>query len=140
MPLLNYTTKIDASKTIGQIQAILAMAGAERISVDYRDGAPSAVYFVYTVRDQPVEFRIPVNVSGVLRLLQNDPKVRAGLATEEQAYRVAWRIAKDWIEAQIAYVEAEQASIPQLFFPHAVNADGETLYEVFEENQRLLPG
>lgn len=39
MPILNYTTKIAAAKTVGEIQAILARAGAQSISIDYDEHA-----------------------------------------------------------------------------------------------------
>ncbi|GAH98879.1 unnamed protein product [marine sediment metagenome] len=37
MPLLNYTTQIEAVKTVGEIQGILAAHGAKSILTDYAD-------------------------------------------------------------------------------------------------------
>lgn len=38
MPIKNYTTKVPAAKTVGEIQAILARHCASRIMLDYDDG------------------------------------------------------------------------------------------------------
>lgn len=61
--------------------------------------------------------------------MKNDNKVPRSLKTREQAARVAWRILKDWIFAQIAIVQAEQADMAEVFLPYAQNDLGETLYD-----------
>jgi hypothetical protein len=53
---------------------------------------------------------------------------------------VAWRIVKDWVEVQLALIESGQATLPQLFLPHAVRADGRTLFEVVAADPHLLLG
>jgi len=52
--------------------------------------------------------------------------------TREHAARVAWRICKDWIEAQLAIVDAEMADMMEIFLPYAQTESGETLYEVMK--------
>ncbi len=42
---------------------------------------------------------------------------------------MAWRICKDWIEAQLAIVEAEMADMVEVFLPYAQTESGETVYE-----------
>ena len=56
-----------------------------------------------------VNFRLPAQIDRIYVLLQRDDKVARKFKTREQAARVAWRIIKDWIEAHLAIVEAEQA-------------------------------
>jgi hypothetical protein len=41
MPLLNYTTKIDADKTINEIQKCLSKVGAIKVMTDYENGIVS---------------------------------------------------------------------------------------------------
>jgi hypothetical protein len=55
----------------------------------------------------------------------------------QQAARVAWRIIKDWIEAQLALVESNQAVMAEVFFPYALEEpQGEkTAFQVFEESK-----
>lgn len=140
MPILNYTTKIAAHRTIGEIQQTLARAGARGVSVEYDQlHQPAAVTFVVEVSGQYVNFRLPSRWQGVLKALEEDPKVPYRLTTEEQARRVAWRIVKDWIEAQMAIIEAQLAELPEVFLPYAVHPEsGRTLFEEFKE-KRMLP-
>jgi hypothetical protein len=139
MPILNYTTEIDVHKTIGEIQRVLAKAGATAVIVDYNgQGEPQALMFLIKFHDEAVSFRLPSRWEGVLRRLHNDPKVPRGFRTETQARRVAWRIMKDWVEAQMAIIEAGQAELVEVFLPYAVTNSGQSLYQVFNSSQKLL--
>ena len=133
MPLLNYTTGIAASRTISQIMDILSGAGARQIVVDYNGDIPplaEALTFVMYVEDRQIPFRLTCQWRRIYHILANDPKVKTKrLRTPQHALNVGWRIIKDWVEAQMAFIEAEQADLPQLFLPHAVGMDGRTLYE-----------
>jgi len=141
MAILNYTTKIDANKTIGEIQRILAKGKAKQISVDYDDDEnPSAIQFMIVYLEQPVYFRLPCNVDGVYRALCAS-KAPHSLRTTAQARRVAWRIIKDWTEAQLAIVEANQAEMTEVFLPYALDTSGQTFFQVFTESkQKQLVG
>ncbi len=130
MAILNYTTSIAAEKTVTEIQGKLAKAGASAILTEYDDnGVLSAMSFRITANGQLLSFRLPARIDGVFNRLKNDNKVARSLKTKEQAAKVAWRILKDWIEAQIALVQAEQADMAEVFLPYAQNQSGETLYE-----------
>lgn len=87
-----------------------------------------------------VSFRLPVQIDRIYVLLQRDSKVPRKLKTRTQAARVAWRIVKDWIEAQLAIVEAQQAEMVEVFLPYAQNPNsGKTLFEQLSSDQfRLL--
>jgi len=133
MAILNYTTKIDSIKTIGEIQQILVSHGAKKIVSDYDDdGVPVNVTFCLIVRDQMTAFSLPANYAGVLRAMEKNKKVPRNLCTKEQAVRVAWRIVKDWVEAQMAIVEAEVAEMAEVFLPYTVTKSGNTLYKEIE--------
>ena len=140
MPILNYTTRIDAEKTIGEIQKKLAAAGAEAVLTEYDpDGVVKAVSFRMEYHGQLVSFRLPARTDPIYVILQNDPNVRRQHRTREQACRVAWRIVKDWIEAQLALVEAEQAEMVEVFLPYAQNPmTGETLFKQIAESKFKL--
>jgi hypothetical protein len=135
MAILNYTTQIKATKTIGEIQAILAKGKAQRVAVDYVSGEPSALTFMIIFFQQEVHFRLPCNVEGVYKSLCRSRAPRS-LKTHDQARRVAWRIIKDWIEAQLAIVEAEQAQLAEVFLPYAVDNSGQTFFHRFTENHQ----
>lgn len=127
MPILNYTTTIDAGKTVQEICALLAKKGASRIVTDYNtEGSVTGVSFFLMVKGFPVRFELPANWQGVQKALKQQ-RVAAKYQTPAHAIRVTWRILKDWIAAQMAIVEAEQADMPTIFLPYAVMKDGKTV-------------
>lgn len=140
MAIKNYTTSIDVFKTVGEIQSSLAKSEASQIGVDYEGGQPVSVSFMLSVKGTEMLFRLPSNHDGVLRSLKSATgrNVTAKHRTPEQAKRVAWRIVKDWLEAQLAIIEAEVAQAEQVFLPYAVAKDGRTLFQHFEASPRLM--
>lgn len=128
MAISNYTTKIDYYKTIGEIQRELAEHGARKIVVDYDDaGLPVSLTFAIDWNGQMIFFALPCNYHGVHKAMAR-AKVTKSLCTEEQALRVAWRIIKDWVVAQMAIVEADVAGMAEVFLPYDITRDGSTLY------------
>ena len=139
MPILNYTTSIPSEKTIGEIQKCLVSHGAHKIVTDYENGLPSAVTFVLVIQNSPVGFALPANYQGVLNAMKKDRKVPQRLCTDEQALRVSWRIVKDWVEAQMAIVDAKLCDVGEVFMPYAITRSGSTLYKhMLETNMKLL--
>ncbi len=132
MPIANYTTSISADKTVGEIQGMLSRAGASAVMFEFEDSIVKAVSFKIPHNDAMIAFRLPSNIDKMYVYLQNsglDPRYR----TREQASRVAWRIIKDWLRAQLAIIETEQAEMVEVFLPYAQNPEtGETLYEQLE--------
>lgn len=139
MAILNYTTKIDSYKTITEIQKTLGKHGANKMIIDTDlDGNPTSLTFCISWGGMPTAFNLPCNFEGVLKALKYDTKVAKKLKTEEQALRVGWRILKDWVEAQLAIVKADMASIQEVFLPYVVTKTGTTLYKHLEEDKQLL--
>lgn len=136
---MNYTTSINPEKTVAEIQKKLAMAGAQAVLCEYdEDGLMEAISFRIKTPTGDLFFRLPSNKEGIYRKLVDNPRVPRKLRTHEQATRVAWRILKDWLEAQLAIIEAEMADIKEVFLPYAQNKQGKTLYESLSENQFKL--
>lgn len=139
MSLLNYTTKIEASKTVGEIQALLAKNGAQSVLNEYdNQGYIIAVSFTLTVNDIFMTIKLPSDWRPVLEVLQRDNKIPKGLKTQEQALRVSWRIVLRWVDAQMAILATKIVKIDQIFLPYAVTDNGQTLYERFAVNPQLL--
>jgi hypothetical protein len=130
MPILNYTTKIRPDRTTAEIQRMLGARGARRVTSDYRDGRIAAISFSLVVGEHEVDFRLPSNPDGVLRALKAQ-RVPRNYQNIEHAESVSWRIVKDWIEAQLALVEAQQAQMAEVFMPYAV-VRGRTMFQLFE--------
>lgn len=141
MALLNYTTTIKAEKTAGEIHALLAKAGAEAILTEYQAGVPSALSFVIGTRFGERSFRMPVDPKPVLAVLRRQwskGEVARRFVEEGQAARVAWRITKDWIEAQLALIETEMVRLDQVLLPYMTTDTGQTVYEAFSDRQFQL--
>lgn len=51
---------------------------------------------------------------------------------------MAWRILKDWIEAQMALLDIEMVRFEEIFLPYIETAGGRTIYEKLEEQKFLL--
>lgn len=117
MPIANYTTDVSVSTTVGDITASLARRGVNRISTVYDDaGDPAGLEFTMRTEFGPRDFALPVRTEGVLAALQRD-KVAAKYLTREHAAKVAWRIAREWLRAQSALIDAGLASLDEVMFP-----------------------
>lgn len=140
-PIKNYTTEVAEERSVGEIMGLLAAKGARSIRIDYdAQNRPCGVSFIVCIKELPIPFKLPCNFDGVFRAMAAGYKDRwARQAWEKkpesmnQARRVAWRIIKDWISAQIALIEAEQASLEQVFLPYAMTNEhsGLTVFDQF---------
>lgn len=136
--ILNYTTKVASSKTVAEIQSILGLKGATHVSVDYENMKASAVIFGLKVGNGVVNFRLPCNVAGVSNALKKTRGAGNIWRNAEQCERIAWRIVKDWVEAQMALVEAQQAEMSEVFLPYAIDKTGMTFFQQFKGKQLAL--
>ena len=138
MPILNYTTSVAASRTVSQMQEALAKAGATTIAARYDEGREIGLSFtlmtVYGWRD----FTLPVDTDAVWKVIGRQRGIPPRLRNREQAERVAWRIAKDWLEAQLAIVESQMVSFDQVMLPYMHVDETRTLYQAYEQKQTTL--
>jgi hypothetical protein len=105
MPILNYTTTAESDKSIAEITGILSRFGARSITTEYDDdGFVSGISFVIMIEMRPLAIRLPANVDGVHNVLKRE-KVPNRFRTTAQARRVAWRVLRDWLEAQSGSVQ-----------------------------------
>ena len=134
MPIKNYTTRIDCYTSIGEIQAALAKHGARKIMIDYgASGQPNGIAFAIQQGNTCQMFILPANVNGVMAVF-NKQKVKAD---REQAERTAWRNVRDWIMAQMAFIESGNVQIDEIFLPYLTDGK-KTLYEAYKSGQLLL--
>lgn len=149
--IANYSTTVTALKSIGEIQGLLVAHGAKRILMDYDSGEPIGLSFIIGTPYGDTPFRLPANAERVEQVLCNQlssSRYRQWNSTyqeekrkkiKEQANRVAWRILKDWVRAQMAILETEMVSIDQIFLPYMQMASGKILYEVMRDHRFQLP-
>jgi hypothetical protein len=138
--LLNYTTTIAVDKTIGEIYAMLARAKAQSIMSEF-DGAGNVVAIAFRVTTQfgLMAFRLPANVKAAADVLNGQARARQiprkFLNDVPQARRVAWRIVRQWIEAQLALVTLGMAKMEEVFLPYAQDSSGKTVFETLQEQK-----
>ena len=147
MAIKNYTTDIPVNKTVSEIHLMLADHGAKRILFDYdADSKVTAISFTIETPTGEQAVRLPANVERVrevLRQQKNNPRNRNRSQIDDsrdQAERVAWRIVKDWLAAQLAILETEMVDVQQVFLPYFLNRQGQTLYEVYSSGALMLEG
>lgn len=135
MPLLNYTTKVDVYTTIGAIQGQLVKHGAKKIMQEYDDaGRIMALSFQIDTPNGLRGIKLPANAEPVRRVLAKQ-KVKCDV---EQSERVAWRIIKEWVEAQMAILESEMVQMDEIFLPYMLNSKGQTVFEAYQSQQLWL--
>lgn len=135
MPIKNYTTKVDVYQSLGEIQGALAKNGARKIMIDYDEkGNPVGVTFGINTPQGSLGFLLPANIEGVLKVFAKQ-KIKTD---REQAERTAWRNIRDWVLAQMAFVEAGNVEVDEVFLPYLTDGKGRTLYQVYQSGQLLL--
>lgn len=145
MALLNYTTKIPASQTVGEIMTILTRIGAERVSVTYgKSGTPIGLEFAVMTQHGERAFALPSRIDAALvKLTERHARVRnrthAARPTYAHAANVAWRIVKDWTEAQAALIELGLVRTEEVLLPYMLTSSGQTVFALVEQRQLALP-
>ncbi|MCK4647247.1 MAG: hypothetical protein KAU46_13415 [Candidatus Aminicenantes bacterium] len=134
----NYTTEISADRSILEIEKLLTLFGAEMVIKEY---TPDGKVHSLTFRLLNDAFKLPANIKGVKEILYKGTRSHhssdGAKRREERSYRVAWRIIKDWIHAQLSLIASGQAQPQEIFLPYMF--DGKTtFFQRFEAN-RLLP-
>ncbi len=139
MPLLNYTTAVSVDKSISEIHRLLVRAGARQIATEYdTNEQPTAVGFLVDTAHGPRRFVLPVAADRVQAILHKQ-KLAPRYTSAAHANRVAWRIIKDWLEAQLALISTEMVTVDQIMLPYMRLDDGQTVYELYLQQQLALP-
>ena len=142
MAILNYTTTVDAFKTVSEIEHILMKHKAKSIMKNYDGESITGLSFLIDTGVQQIPVKLPVKVDECMEVLKREKKngAKSIKATREQAERVAWRILKDWVEAQMALLDIEMVRFEEIFLPYIETETGQTIYERLEKKQFLLEG
>lgn len=138
MSLLNYTTKVSVDRSVQEVMKMLSVHGASAIMVENDDtGTIAALSFKMNTGERVISFKLPIQWEPILEIIRKDKRVPNNKKNKEHAKCVAWRIMKDWIEAQMAIIETNMVTTDQVFLPYAIAKDGRTLYETVK-SQNLL--
>jgi len=137
MAIKNYTSEVDAFKSLGEIQGALAKHGARQIMVEYdAQGQPTGITFAIETPLGRRGFLLPANIDGVLAVFR-EQGVRADRA---QAMRTGWRNIRDWVLAQMAIVEAGMVQMDEVFLPYLTDGRGNTVYGLYATGRLALEG
>lgn len=143
MAILNYTTTVDSFKTVSEIEYILMKHKAKSIMKNYEGESITGLSFLIDTGMQQIPVRLPVKVDECLKILKKEKRENPRKQirdTREQAERVAWRILKDWVEAQMALLDIEMVRFEEIFLPYIETNGGQTIYECLEKKQFLIEG
>lgn len=139
MPIKNYTTSVPANRSIQEIQETLVKHGATDVLLKYELGTGRIEALKFVVRmvdDRRIPFQLPVDWRAFQAVLKEQRVSK--FRDEDYCYRVAWRVVRDWVMAQMALYETQMVTVTQIFLPYAVTKTGETLYERAMLSQNLL--
>lgn len=140
MAILNYTTTVDSFKTVSEIEYILMKHKAKSIMKNYDGESIIGLSFLIDTGIQNIPVRLPIKVDECLEVLKREKAngTKNIKATRDQAECVAWRILKDWVEAQMALLDIEMVRFEEIFLPYIETSSGQTIYERLEEKQFFL--
>jgi len=141
---LNYTTSIDVHKTAFECLELLHRYGATRHGlVNRKGGVPIGMTFTIETKWGTRAYEILVESDLTLKVLESyyeKGKIQRRFATKEQADRVAWRVIKDWLESQLAIIEAGLMSVEKVMSAHMLIEPHKTMLDLYDENQPALEG
>ena len=144
MSLYMSSTQISPEATIGEIQKILSKHGVTAMMTEYEGPQVSSVSFTLLLEGKKMSFRMPCNWRAVEQIFKSDQRSRANVRLKknetmaDQAIRTAWRIILRWVEAQMALVEVNMTSVPQIFLPYTIMRDGRTLADTVSQDPTFL--
>ena len=147
MNIKNYTSTIEASRSMGKIEELLVEIGATNINKQYTDKVCTGITFLLFDQQlqQTLPFHLKAQVEECFAILWKDvkrprPDTRAIL--KAQANKTAWKILSDWTEIQCSMILLGQAKPLQMFLPFMYDTkNNETLFDkVSSGKMKLLPG
>lgn len=144
MNLKNYTSTIEASKSMAKIEELLVEIGASNISKKYVDKVCTGLTFILMdpLMKQTIAFHLRAQVNECFEILWKEvkkPRPDTRRTLMEQANRTSWKILSDWTEIQCSMILLGQAEALQMFLPfvYDMNQD-KTFYEKIAEGKFKL--
>lgn len=135
-PIANYTTTVPVYQSVQAIVKMLSKAGASSITQNLtKYGGTGGITFVIDTEYGTVEYQLPVRIEGVQATLKRD-RVAPRFSSPDHSAKVAWRIAHDWLRAQLALIEAGMTTLPEVMLPYALVAPGQTAFQRFAEQRQ----
>jgi hypothetical protein len=137
MPIANYTTQVPADNSAAEIEKMLRVHNATDILKRYENGELCSLTFIVPTRLGKTPFSLPANIDAVHKVLERQ-HVKANIE-RSQARRVAWRILRDWVRAQMAIIDTEMVNIDEVFMPYIALSSKRTFYQALQDGTLKLP-
>jgi hypothetical protein len=139
----NFSTEVPVSRTVSEIEKMLTKYGATHIMKEYDGEIPVMLIFAIVTEHGKMGVRLPIHPDRVLSVFKKQVsnnllprKYWDGEWAIAQANRVAWRIVKDWLDAQLTLLAIDMVKIEEIFLPYIYNDKLKmTVYEMLEKNK-----
>jgi hypothetical protein len=146
MNIKNYTSTIEATRSMARIEELLVEIGAVNINKKYENKICTGITFLLFDQQigQTLAFHLKAQVDECFKIFWKEvkrPQADTKEKTRQQANRTAWKILSDWAEIQCTMILLGQAKPLQMFLPFVYDMKAnETLYEkVVNGKMPLLP-
>lgn len=147
MNIKNYTSTVEATKSMAKIEELLVEIGASNINKQYAEKTCTGITFLLfdPQLQQTLPFHLKAQVEECFNVLWQDvkrPRPETRDAIQQQASRTAWKILADWTEVQCTIILLGQAKPLQMFLPFMYDMKtNETLFDKVSSGKvRLLQG
>ena len=141
MNIKNYTSEVNADKSILRIEKLLVSVGATNVSKEYKNQNVSSITFLININGMSIPFRMEAKTEIVEKILKQDikrprPDGSTWIKIAKQAERTTWKILCDWTEIQISMIKLQQAELIEIFLPYAYNMNnGKTFFQSLKESK-----
>lgn len=146
MNIKNYTSTVDAGRSMAKIEELLVEIGATNINKQYADKICTGITFLLYDQQlqQTLPFHLKAQVEECFTILWKDvkrPRPDTKDLLKKQAAKTAWKILSDWTEIQCSMILLGQAKPLQMFLPFMYDTkNNETLFDkVSSGKMKLLP-
>ncbi|MBK8088906.1 MAG: hypothetical protein IPK31_13715 [Chitinophagaceae bacterium] len=135
MNIKNYTSNIEASKSMARIEELLVEIGATNINKQYANKVCTGITFLLYDQQlqQTLPFHLKAQTEECFLVLWKDvkrPRPDTKATLQAQANKTAWKILSDWTEIQCSMILLGQAKPLQMFLPFMYDTkNDETLFD-----------
>jgi len=147
MNIKNYTSSIEASRSMARIEELLVEVGATNVNKQYADKVCTGITFLLFDQQlqQTLAFHLKAQVGECFTILWKDvkrPQANTKIILHQQANKTAWKILSDWTEIQCSMILLGQAKPLQMFLPFVYDMkSNETFFDkVSSGKMKLLTG
>ena len=114
---------------------MLATAKTSAVLSEFTDRLCTSISFRIATEFGLLTFRLSANIDAVYLILHRSRLIAPRLRTRPQAARVAWRIIRQWLDTQLAMIQAGLVGLEQVMLPFAQDSSGLTLYECMAQQK-----